>query len=118
MDFAHADIGPSLDTLDSEALEGLEFGVVRMSLDGRVDAYNGYESKLSGLSPSRVIGKHFFSEVAPCTNNVLVASRYEEGSLDEELPYVFTLRMKPRKVMLRLVKRDGSKWQYLLVRDQ
>lgn len=118
MDFAHADIGPALDTLDDAALDAVGFGVVRMSLDGRIEAYNGYESKLSGLSPSRVIGKHFFSEVAPCTNNFLVASRYEAASLDEQVPYVFTLRMRPRKVMLRLVKRDGSKWQYLLVRDQ
>ncbi len=118
MDFAQADIGLALDSLDTQALEALDFGVVRMSLDGRIDAYNSYESKLSGLSASRVMGKHLFSAVAPCTNNFLVASRYEEATLDEEVPYVFTLRMKPRKVMLRLVKQAGSKWQYMLVRDQ
>jgi photoactive yellow protein len=90
-----------------------------MTLDGVVVGYNAFESQLAGLAPVRVLGKHFFTEVAPCTNNYLVASRYEEcATVDEQLPYVFTLRMRPRNVELRLVKAAGSGHQYLLVRNR
>jgi photoactive yellow protein len=118
MDFSDLDIGRSLETCDEAALDAADFGIVRMTRSGVVDLYNAYESKLAALAPSRVLGKHFFTEVAPCTNNYLVASRFEEcATLDERLPYVFTLRMRPRKVELRLVKTVDSDHQYLLVRS-
>ena len=116
MDFSTPGIGSLLDDCDDKRLDTLEFGVVRMTLDGVVVAYNAYESRLAGLDPTRVLGKNFFSEVAPCTNNYLVASRFEEwATLDERLPYVFTLRMRPRKVELRLVKAPEAEHQYVLV---
>jgi len=119
LDFSDVDIGQSLDELTADALDTLEFGVIRMTLDGVIDGYNVYEARLSGLAASRVLTKHLFSQVAPCTNNYLVASRYEESAeLDEVLPYVFTLRMRPRNVELRLLKRRGSERQYLLVRNR
>ncbi len=119
MDFNDPDIGLSLAACDEASLDGLGFGVVRMTLDGVVVGYNAYESQLAGLAPTRVLGKNFFTEVAPCTNNYLVASRFEEcATLDEVLPYVFTLRMRPRNVELRLVKAPGAERQYLLVRNR
>jgi photoactive yellow protein len=105
--------------MDAEALDKLEFGVVGLDSQHITVFYNRHESRLSGLSPERVLGKHFFSEVAPCTNNYLVALRYEEeDELDECVDYVFTLRMKPRAVELRLLKNGAGKTQYLLVRER
>lgn len=119
MDFNDEDISQTLGLCDDDTLNALEFGVVAMTLDGVVVRYNAYESRLAGLSPSRVLGKNFFSEVAPCTNNYLVASRFEEcATLDEQLAYVFTLRMRPRNVDLRLIKALGSEHQYILVRGR
>ena len=77
--------------------------------------YNRFESNLSGLPVDRVVGKHFFEQVAPCTNNYLVAERFLEEPLDEQLDYVFTYRMKPTKVRLRLLKSPSAEHQYLLV---
>ena len=45
----------------------------------------------------------------------MVAARFEEESLDEQLDYVFTYRMKPTKVRLRLLKSPLAEHQYLLV---
>lgn len=119
MDFSDPDIADSLEASDPAQLDSLDFGVVRMTLDGVVVGYNAFESRIAGLAPARVLGKHFFSEVAPCTNNYLVASRFEEcAALDERLPYVFTLRMRPRNVELRLLKASSAAHQYLLVRDR
>ncbi len=119
MDFADKELARSLETADISTLDALEFGVISMTLDGVVDRYNSFEAHAAGLSPGRVLGKHFFTEVAPCTNNYLVASRFEEcEALDEQLPYVFTLRMRPRPVELRLLKVPGADRQYVLVRGR
>ena len=107
-----------LEALDGPGLDALPFGVIAMDTAGMVTAYNRFEAALSGLSPERVLGRSFFDTVAPCTNNFMVAHRYEtEPSLDSVIDYVFTLRMRPRKVQLRLLKRPGAKAMYLAVRD-
>ena len=73
-------------------------------------------SVVSGLTPARVIGRNFFTDVGPCTNNYLVAQRYADSDdLDEQLDYVFTFRMAPTPVRLRLLARKGSERQYLAV---
>ena len=58
-------------------LDLLTFGVVAMAPDGKVEHYNLAEAKISGLTPERVVGRHFFTAVAPCTNNFMVAHRFE-----------------------------------------
>ena len=112
-----------LDTLESASLDVIDdfgFGLIVMDRDGRVLGYNQAESKLSGLPADEVIGRNFFVEIGPCTNNYLVAQRYQDSasqqaSLDEQLDYVFTYRMAPTPVRLRLLARQGSPRQYLAV---
>ena len=114
--FDAPDILVWLEAADDRGLDGAPFGIVAMDRSGAVVAYNAYESQVSGLSATRVVGRNFFSEVGPCTNNFMVAQRFEdEGMLDEVLPYVFTLKMKPRRVNLRLLKSPHARRQYLLV---
>jgi photoactive yellow protein len=105
-----------LEEADDAALDTLPFGVVAMSEDGTVRSYNVAESRLSGLEPANAIGRHFFSSVAPCTNNYLVAHRFEtESVLDAVIDYVFTLRIKPTAVRLRLLKQPARRRMYLAV---
>lgn len=115
--FSAPDLLDRLEGLDAQALDDLPFGVIAMTTDGIVNAYNSAEASLSGLSPSRVIGLHFFTSVAPCTNNYLVAHRFEtESALDLTIDYVFTLRMAPTRVHLRLLKDPDASRMYLVVR--
>jgi len=87
-----------------------------MTQDHFVTSYNRFESALSGMPPEKVVGKNFFTEVAPCTNNFLVATRFEtESSLDDIVDYVFTYRMSPTKVRLRLLKDAAAGWKFLCV---
>lgn len=105
-----------LEMADEATLNELPFGVVAMEDNGVVAVYNAAESRLSGLSPHKVAGRHFFSAVAPCTNNFMVAHRFEtEAELDATINYVFTLKMQPTKVRLRLLKQPLRRWMYLLV---
>ena len=122
-----------LNALESASRDGIDnfgFGLVVMDRDGRVLGYNQAESQLSGLPAGEVIGRNFFVEIGPCTNNYLIAQRYRDSAgqgqagpgeagqgeeLDEQLDYVFTYRMAPTPVRLRLLARHGSPRQYLAV---
>jgi len=103
-----------LEAASPEDLDRLPFGVVAMAPDCIVEQYNLAEAELSGLTPARVIGRHFFTAVAPCTNNFMVAHRFEtETEIDDMIDYVFTFRLAPLKVRLRLMKRPDSRHLYL-----
>jgi photoactive yellow protein len=116
VDFRSPTLFAWLENATAEALDSLTFGVVAIARDGRVERYNLAESKLSGLTPSRVVGRNFFTSVAPCTNNFMVAHRFEtESEIDDVINYVFTFRIAPLKVRLRLLKRSGAECAYLIV---
>ena len=106
----------ALESASSEALDALEYGVVAMDATDLVVAYNLFEAALSGLPAAGVLGRNFFTAVAPCTDNYLIAQRYrDEPTLDAELDYVFTLKMRPTKVRLRLLQSPMAQRKYLLV---
>jgi photoactive yellow protein len=97
-------------------LDALPFGVIGFRPDTEVEIYNATESRLAGLSPDRVVGKPYFAIVAPCMNNFLVAQRFEdEDQLDDVIDYVLTLRMRPTKVRMRLLKQAGAAMRYILI---
>jgi len=114
--FADAGLMCWLEAAAPEDFDSLPFGIIGMQPDGVVSIYNKTEAALAGLSPARVLGRHFFTAVAPCTNNFMVAQRFEtEAEIDATLGYVFTLRMAPTPVTLRLLKRPAARYMYLLV---
>jgi photoactive yellow protein len=116
MTFTQPRLLDSLEAAETAVLDALPFGLIGMAPDGIVTNYNTAESRLSGLTPVNVIGRHFFSAVAPCTNNFMVAHRFEaEATIDDIIDYVFTLHMQPTKVRLRLLKQTGRSHMFLAV---
>jgi photoactive yellow protein len=105
-----------LEDATAAELDEMVFGVVGLAADGTVECYNAAEGRLSGLTPARVIGRNFFTEVAPCTNNFMVAHRFETAAeLDEAVNYVFAFHLARTKVLLCLLKRPGARRRYLVV---
>jgi photoactive yellow protein len=105
-----------LEAADDVAPDTAPFGIIAMTQDGLVTSYSAAESRLSGLTPAKVVGRHFFNAVAPCANNFMVSHRFEtEPTLDAVVDYVFTFRMQPTKVRLRLLKQPGALRNYLVV---
>ncbi|MEM7656538.1 MAG: PAS domain-containing protein [Bacteroidota bacterium] len=106
-----------LEQASAQELDQADFGIIRLSQGGEVMYYNQYESDLSGVAQSDAVGKQFFTQIAPCTNNFMVAAKYEQPTaiLDETLPYVFTYNMAPTKVHLRLLAQPAEAHAYLLV---
>ena len=97
-------------------LDTLDFGVIRLDAQGAVTAYNLRESLLSGFAPEAVIGRQFFTEIAPCMNNPQVAGRLQQAeSLDVIVETVLKLRLRSIPARLRLLKRSRSSAQFLFI---
>ncbi|HEY5800097.1 MAG TPA: phosphonate transporter [Burkholderiaceae bacterium] len=122
--FDHPDLLSSLAAMDEAGRDALEFGVIGFDAEQIVRQYNAYESQAAGLSPHRVLGQHLFNVVAPCMNNFMVAQRFDDArdsgrALDASIDYVLTLRMRPVKVVLRLLAgANGAAMRYVLVQRQ
>jgi photoactive yellow protein len=56
-----------LATMSIEEVDELPYGFLILDRDGRIQLYNRYESRMSRLAPERVVGRSWFSDVAPCT---------------------------------------------------
>ena len=114
--FSDAGLLDWLEQASADDLDILPFGLIAMSNDGTVEQYNIVEGQMAGLAPKRVIGRNFFTSVAPCTNNFMVAHRFlTEPELNTVIDYVFTFKLAPQTVRLRLMKRLGGKLIYLAV---
>ncbi|AUD04668.1 photoactive yellow protein [Spirosoma pollinicola] len=107
-----------LDWLDKQTPDQLDeapYVIVRMNRDGLVVAYSKTESHITGITPEYAHGKYYFTQIAPCANNRMVAGKYAKPVLDEELDYILTYVCEPTKVRLRLLKSPQSHYQYFLV---
>ena len=119
--FEHDNLLAELARASDSEVDTFEFGVIGFDADTVVRRYSAFESKMSGLSESKVVGYPIFTIVAPCMNNFLVAQRFEDAAatgaeLDEVLDYVLTLRMRPLKVKLRLLAGAASSLRYVLIK--
>jgi photoactive yellow protein len=91
------DILEQLDERD-DVLSSLDVGAMCLNDDGTVAALNEQALQLPGLEDtsdrSVVIGKNFFHDLAPSTNNNLFFGRFQKGldrgELDARFPYTFT----------------------------
>lgn len=105
-----------LESMSVAERDALPFGVVGFGADTIVQTYNATEARMSGLDPATVIGVPFFDAVAQCMNNFMVAQRFEdEPSIDDIVPYVLTLRMRPTRVRLRLLAVPDMPRRYVLI---
>ena len=105
-----------LESMSSDRVDALPYGVVGLSPDGTAEVYNATESKLAGIARSAVLGSAYFAETAQCMNNFMVAQRFEdEPEIDDVIAYVLTLRMRPTPVRLRLLKTPSCARRYILI---
>ena len=94
-----------LDGLTPSQLDTLPFGVILVDGAGKILAYNQAESRFSGRSPERVIGRNFFRDVAPCTHLPAFHGRFLDGVRNGDLDVVFGFVFgfdQPARVQVRL----------------
>ena len=92
--------------LDEEGLDQQPFGIIRLDREGNILSYNLYEEKQARRKREDVVGRNFFTEVAPCTKVKSFYGRFREGVASRELEatfgFVFCLRHVTRNVDVSL----------------
>ena len=68
--------------LSPAELDKLPYGLITLDALGRVIHYNDTESRMVGLPKERVIGRNFFTDVAPCTRVREFEGRFHELARD------------------------------------
>jgi photoactive yellow protein len=100
-------------------LDGLPFGVIKLDKAGTVLAYNATEARLAGRTPSQVIGRNFFTEIAPCTNVRSFAARFhrgiELGQLRDVFPFTFPFPTGAVLVTITLLHEPGADHAWIFV---
>jgi two-component system, chemotaxis family, sensor kinase Cph1 len=108
-----------IESLSAEELDALPFGVIYLDRVGMVLRYNRTESELSGCPPERVLGRIFFTDVAPCTKvrefYGVFADKVNSGTLDEHFTFTFPFANAPRTMNIHMVSGPNqTAWVFLL----
>ena len=112
MSFTKIEVSPEqimaeVGTMSIEQLDSLPFGAIELDPSGVVLTYNRFESQFAGRAPSEVVGKNFFSEVAPCTRVRRFHGAFEDGverrELNEVFDFTFNFPAGQRLVRIRML---------------
>lgn len=69
-------------------LDGLPYGAILLDESGRILSYNDTESRMARLPIEAVLGRNFFTEVAPCTRVKEFEGRFRALASGQGLPVV------------------------------
>ncbi len=90
-DFDHPKLAEAVEHLSPEAVNSLSFGAIRLDAGGTVTFYSEVERRLSGYR-KEVVGRTFFTDIAPCMNNPGFKGRIDRalaaGKLDIKFGFV------------------------------
>lgn len=104
--FGKTDVENVLAKMNSAQLNKLAFGAIELDASGHIIKYNAVEGAITGRDPKTMIGKNFFTEVAPCTNRPEFKGVFDTGvrsnNLNTLFEYVFDHQMRPTKVKIHM----------------
>ncbi len=107
---------------DEVTLDELPFGVLQLDNKGKVLNYNEYESGLSGLQKRNVIGRNFFTDIAPCTDLNEFRGEFEKLVAHKRLRatfrYYFPFPRNPREVEITMIYSYRNDTVWVIVVDQ
>jgi photoactive yellow protein len=117
--FGKDDVENVLARMSDAQLNDVTFGAVQLDATGRILKYNSTEGEITGRDPKAVIGKNFFTEIAPCTNRREFRGIFDAGvkqnNLNTLFEYVFDHKMTSMKVKVHMKQAisDGSYWIFV-----
>ncbi len=109
--------------IDFATLDLLPYGIIVVDEAGKILYYNAREEEIANRRRGNVLGKNFFSEVAPCTQVQEFYGRFKETMLRAGLVADFHFRFpfpgRPREVEITLTsfQKDGSSLCLISVSD-
>jgi photoactive yellow protein len=109
--------------IDFATLDLLPYGIIVVDEEGKILYYNAREEEIASRQREDVLGKNFFSEVAPCTQVREFYGRFEEtmhrAGLVADFHFRFPFPERPREVEITLTsfQKDGSNLCLISVSD-
>jgi photoactive yellow protein len=118
--FGRMDVENVLAKMNDAQLNTLAFGAIELDAGGRILKYNAVEGAITGRDPKTMVGKNFFTEVAPCTNRPEFKGVFDTGvrgnNLNTLFEYVFDHQMKPTKVKIHMKRGISSNSYWIFVK--
>lgn len=109
-----------IDTMSPKELDALPQGAIQLDPSGKVLQYNLYEQRLANLTPEAVLGRNFFTDVAPCTDVKEFHGRFLDGvkqkNLHETFRYHFSFKKNPTDVSITLHYSASTNTVWVFVR--
>jgi photoactive yellow protein len=96
----------TIESMGSEQLNQLPFGVIRMASDGTILDYNERECEIASTRSADMIGKNFFDEVAPCTRVAEFRGKFvelQEAGQDGRAKFSFVFKFANGAAMVDIV---------------
>lgn len=112
-----------LRTLTEQDFDLLPFGSIRLDRVGRVALYNAAEATLAQRDAKDTLGRHFFEEIAPCTNNARFRGQLDLLVADPKrrsarFDYRFLFPWGTRAVRIQLwVPNPDERWIFVLPQE-
>jgi photoactive yellow protein len=99
-------------TMSPEDWNEVAFGVIELDLAMTVRTYNPAECSLSRRNAASTIGRHFFEEVAPCTDGPGFRGRIEtlRHGDDRSFDFEFAFPWGVEQVRVRALRLRESVW--------
>lgn len=117
--FGTKDIDNTLAAMESADLDKLPYGAIQLDGQGNIIKYNQTEGEICNRDPKEMIGRNFFTEVAPCTNTRGFKGKFDEGvqagNLNTLFQYTFDYNMKPTRVNVHLKKANNQPDRYWVI---
>lgn len=108
VEFGRDDIVNAIRNMSASEIDRMAFGAVELDANGLIIRYNAAEGAITGRKPQEVLGKNFFTDVAPCTNTPKFKGEFDQGvrrgMLDKKFEYTFDYNMRPTKVKVHMKK--------------
>jgi len=106
--FGKDDIDNVVAKLSDRDIDNLAFGAIELDRHGKILRFNATEGAITGRDPKAVIGRNFFTDVAPCTNTPAFRGTFDKGvaagDLNTMFEYLFDYQMKPTRVKVHMKK--------------
>ena len=118
--FGGDDIENSMSRLSSKQIDGLAFGAIQLDGSGKILQYKRGRGSDHRPRPGSVIGKNFFTGVAPCTNTPKFKGEFDKGvkagALNTMFEYLFDYNMVPTKVRVHMKKAISGDTYWIFVK--
>ena len=120
LEFGSNDIENVMARLSSVEIDRLAFGTIQLDAAGVILQFNLMEGKITGRDPAKMIGRNFFTDVAPCADTPIFKGTFDKGvrsgTLNVMFEYTFDYVMTPTRVKVHMKRALAGDTYWLFIK--